>query len=104
MKVGITNGCKWSPPTTHDHEHPADILHPLATIQWETCWKLEGKYCDYIGTSTVVLDDKLYLGVTSGIDGFGMVLEFSDSLEGVTTASCFKFRTFHQLMLVGKIA
>ena len=61
MKVGITNGRKWSPPTTH--ELPADILHPLATIQWETCWKLEGVFCDYFDTSAVVLDDKFYLGV-----------------------------------------
>ena len=47
MKVGI-NGRKWSPPTTH--ELPADVLHPLATIQWETCWNLEDLYCDYIDT------------------------------------------------------
>ena len=60
MRVGITNGRKWSPPTTH--ELPADVLHPLATIQWETCWKLEDIYYDCI--DTVVLGDKLYLEVT----------------------------------------
>ena len=104
MKVGITNGRKWSPPTTH--ELPADILHPLATIQWETCWKLEGK----IGTSTIVQDDKLYLGVTSYVkDGSlaGMVLEFSADLAAwkvlpLTPASCFGLSIYHsQLVLVG---
>ena len=101
MKVGITNGRKWSPPTTH--EHPADILHPLATIQWETCWELERKYC-FIDTSTVVLDDKLYLGVTC--DG-GMVLEFSTDLAAwkvlpLPPAVHFGLSTYHsQLVLVG---
>ena len=103
MKVGITNGRKWSPPTTH--EHPADILHPLATIQWETCWKLEGT-CDFPGTSTVVLDDKLYLGV-SDLTGAGMVLEFSADLAAwkvlpLPPVSDFGLSTYHsQLVLVG---
>ena len=102
MKVGITNGCKWSPPTTH--ELPADILHPLATIQWETCWKLEGKHCDFI---TIVLDDKLYLGVTCYEDGYRMVLEFSANLAAwkvlpLPPVSDFVLSTYHsQLVLVG---
>ena len=104
MKVGITNGRKWSPPTTH--ELPADILHPLATIQWETCWELEGILCNYIG-KTVVLDDKVYLGVTC--DGWqsGMVLEFSADLAAwkvipLPPASDFGLSTYHsQLVLVG---
>ena len=88
MKVGITNGRKWSPPTTH--ELPADILHPLATIQWETCWELEGISCIYRSTSTV-LDDKLYLAVTSGIVGFRMVLEFSADLAAWKMLHCLRF-------------
>ena len=102
MKVGITNGRKWSPPTTH--EVPADILHPLATIQWETCWKLKSIFVNYINTSTVVLDDKLYLGVTC--DG-GMVLEFSADLAAwrvlpLPPAIRFGLSTYHsQLVLVG---
>ena len=102
MKVGITNGCKWSPPTTH--ELPADILHPLATIQWETCWELEGIFCDYISTSTVVLDDKLYFGVTFGGKDGEIVLEFSADLAAwkVPPASDFGLSTYHsQLVLVG---
>ena len=111
MKVGITNGCKWSPPTTH--ELPADVLHPLATIQWETCWKLEDNilqliYCNCI--RTVVLDDKLYLGVTcNGKDGrlAGMVVEFSPDLGAwkvlpLPPALYFGLSTYHsQLVLVG---
>ena len=110
MKVGITNGRKWSPPTTH--ELPADILHPLATIQWEICWKLEGT-CDFIGTSTVVLDDKLYSGISEfkhyGLLclGAGMVLEFSADLAAwkvlpLLPVSNFGLSTYHsQLVLVG---
>ena len=100
MKVGITNGRKWSPPTTH--ELPADVLHPLATIQWETCWKLEDIFSNYIGT--VVLDDKLYLGVTC--DG-RLVVEFSANLAAwkvlpLTPVACFGLSTYHsQLVLVG---
>ena len=110
MKVGITNGRKWSPPTTH--ELPADILHPLATIQWETCWKLEGT-CDFTGTSTVVLDDKLYSGIgefkyygSHGL-GAGMVLKFSADLAAwkvlpLLPVSDFGLSTYHsQLVLVG---
>ena len=98
MKVGITNGRKWSPSTTH--ELPADILHPLATIQWETCWELMvNGYI--IGASAVVLDDKLYLGVCA------MVLEFSADLAAwkvlpLTPISCFGLSIYHsQLVLVG---
>ena len=98
MKVGITNGRKWSPPTTH--ELPADILHPLATIQWETCWELMvNGYID--AASTVVLDDKLYLGVCA------MVLEFSADLAAwkvlpLTPVSEFTLSTYRsQLVLVG---
>ena len=107
MKVGITNGHKWSPATTH--ELPADILHPLATIQWETCWELEGT-CDFTGTRTVVLDDKLYLRVSYfkyGFMGAGMVLEFSADLAAwkvlpLPPAICFGLSTYHsQLVLVG---
>ena len=106
MKVGITNGRKWSPPTTH--ELPADVLHPLATIEWETCWELKDIFSSYIGT--VVLDDKLYLGVTcDGKDGWqsGMVVEFSANLAAwkvlpLTPAVCFGLSTYHsQLVLVG---
>ena len=101
--VGITNGRKWSPPTTH-----ADVLHPLATIQWETCWKLEGTYSDCI--DTVVLDDKLYLGVTYlNANGLwaGMVIEFSSDLAAwkmlpLPPAIYFGLSTYHsQLVLVG---
>ena len=101
MKVGITNGRKWSPPTTH--ELPADVLHPLATIQWETCWKLEDIYFDCI--DTVVLDDKLYLGTCSG--NAGMVVEFSSDLGAwkvlpLPPALYFGLSTYHsQLVLVG---
>ena len=101
MKVGITNGRKWSPPTTH--ELPADILHPLATIQWETCLELD--YTSYIGA--VVLDDKLYLGVTSDGKHCAMVLEFSADLAAwkvlpLTPVSCFGLSIYHsQLVLVG---
>ena len=103
MKVGITNGCKWSPPTTH--ELPADILHPLATIQWETCWELEGILRNYC--KTVVLDDKVYLGVTCDERQSGMVLEFSADLAAwkvlpLPPASDFELSTYHsQLVLVG---
>ena len=98
MKVGITNGRKWSPPTTH--ELPADILHPLATIQWETCWQLMvNGYID--AASAVVLDDKLYLGVCA------MVLEFSADLAAwkvlpLTPVSEFTVSTYDsELVLVG---
>ena len=100
MKVGITNGRKWSPPTTH--ELPADVLHPLATIQWERCWKTYRN--DIFGTSTVVLDDKLYLGVCDGKD---VVVEFSADLAAwkvlpLTPAVCSRLSTYHsQLVLVG---
>ena len=105
VKVGITNGRKWSPPTTHGL--PADILHPLTTIQWETCSKIDGKYCDFFGTSTVVLDDKLYLGVTHCC---GIVLKFSADLAAwkelplppATHFVHFVLSTYHsQLVLVG---
>ena len=107
MKVGITNGHKWSPPTTH--ELPADILHPLATIQWETCWELEDILCNYIGKTcrTVVLNDKVYLGVTCCGWQSGMVLEFSAHLAAwkvlpLPPVSSFGLSTYHsQLVLVG---
>ena len=103
MKVGITNGCKWSPPTTH--ELPADILHPLATIQWETCWELEGILHNFC--KTVVLDDKVYLGCTCDEWQSEMVLEFSADLAAwkvlpLPPASDFELSTYHsQLVLVG---
>ena len=99
MKVGITNGRKWSPPTTH--KLPADVLHPLATIQWETCWELEDIFSNYIGT--VVLDDKLYLGVM----GEMVLVEFSANLAAwkmlpLTPVECFGLSTYHsQPVLVG---
>ena len=102
MRVGITNGRKWSPPTTH--ELPADVLHPLATIQWETCWKLEDIYYDCI--DTVVLGDKLYLEITCNGNN-GMVLEFSSDLAAwkmlpLPPAIYFGLSTYHsQLVLVG---
>ena len=110
MKVGITNGRKWSPPTTH--ELPADILHPLATIRWETCWELEHPYNFICYSSTVVLDDKLYLGVTCDLkygSQAGMVLEFSADLAAwkvlpLSPVSNFGLSTYHsQLVLVGGI-
>ena len=113
MKVGITNGRMWSLPTTH--ELPADILHPLATIQWETCWELGA--CELIGASTVdsvVLNDKLYLGVfkcglhgSGAGSGAGMVLEFSADFAAwkvlpLPPVSGFTLSTYHsQLVLVG---
>ena len=100
---------KWSPPTTH--ELPADILHPLATIQWETCWELEDIFCLYDNTSTVLVD-KLYLGVTYD-DKYAwpavMVLEFSADLAAwkmlpLPPVLCFGLSTYHsQLVLVGGV-
>ena len=92
MKVGITNGCKWSPPTTH--ELPADILYPLAT---ETCWELGHSFCGYHRTSAVVLDDKLYLGVAR------MVLYSADvAAWKVLSLPMFRTSTYHsQLHGVG---
>ena len=87
---------KWSPPTTH--EPPADLLHPLATIQWETCWELEG---GYIYAIHCVDNDRLYLGITD------MVLEFSAELAAwkvlpLPLSIHFTLSTYHsQLVLVG---
>ena len=73
MNVGITNGRKWSLPTTHGP--PADMLNPLATIEWETCWELQAPGRIYDGAIRSVLQNgKLYVGMA------GMVLEFSDDL------------------------
>ena len=91
---------KWSPPTTH--EPPADLLHPLATIQWETCWEVVGDMSIYAIHS--VDNDKLYLGM---IDDGDMVLEFSADLAAwkvlpLPPVSEFTLSTYHsQLVLVG---
>ena len=92
---------KWSPPTTH--EPPADLLHPLATIQWETCWELEEEiYHAYIYYAIHCVDnDRLYLRTTD------MVLEFSADLAAwkvlpLPPVSDFGLDTYHsQLVLVG---
>ena len=103
MKVGITNGRKWSPPTTCGP--PADMLNPLATIEWETCWELEAPGRIYDGAIRSVLQNgKLYVGINKMA---GMVLEFSDDLAAwkvlpPAPVTHFGLSSYHsQLVLVG---
>ena len=91
---------KWSPPTTY--EPPADLLHPLATIQWETCWELEGIYLCAIYS---VDNDRLYLG---SIDDGYMVLEFSADLAAwkvlpLPPTSEFTLSTYHSQLVLGPL-